>query len=221
MQRAYQMYVIPDVIDPKGFESFNSQLNLTFKGVQDTPIEPGTVIEPQMAKELPEISLLTFSEKPKLYTLMMVDPDVPSEETMSYSEKCHWAAVNVEFDIFNQTFDAAKTKACVEYVQPHPQSGSKMHRYIFVALLQGNDGAQTVQPETVLANLDNFSLRQFTSEHNMAVAGMSFFRSEWNKSVDTFYTEVLGAKPPRYGVPLTFDYNVGKDGNRLPKYENI
>ncbi|OLY82082.1 Phosphatidylethanolamine-binding protein 1 [Smittium mucronatum] len=220
MQRSYQMYIIPDVIDPKGFESFSTQLNLSFKGISENPIEPGARIEPESAKELPEISLLNFSETPKLYTIVMVDPDEPNQEIQSYAEQCHWAVCNVKFDIFNQKYspESGNGETAIKYTPPHPAYGTKTHRYIFVALLQGENGTLKISPDEFL----KFNgLRSFTKDHNLTPVGVSFFRSEWNQTVDKIYTDVLGVKPPRFGLPLVENPNIGKDGEKLPAYENI
>ncbi|PVU88830.1 hypothetical protein BB559_004240 [Furculomyces boomerangus] len=219
MQRSHQMFVIPDVIDPSLFPSASAQLNLTFDAVQSDPIAPGIRIEPQDAKELPKIQLMSFSEKPQLYTIVMVDPDVPNETEQTYTQTCHWATCNVPFDIYNQQFspETMGDKA-LDYLPPHPPFGSKVHRYIFVALKQGENGDQKLSKEDFSRD---FNLREFTLKHGLVPAGVSFFRSEWNATVDEFYQNVLGQKPPRYGEPLSYNPNIGRDGQRLRRYENM
>ncbi|KAJ2821716.1 hypothetical protein IWW50_004524 [Coemansia erecta] len=63
-------------------------------------------------------------------------------------------------------------------------------------------------------------MREFVAEHGLRVAGISFFRAEWNESVDEVYRDVLGLPAPRYGPFVPPSNRIGPDGREIYKYAN-
>ncbi|OMH84271.1 39S ribosomal protein L38, mitochondrial [Zancudomyces culisetae] len=219
MQRTYQMYVIPDLIDPKKFKQATTRLDIVIDGSNEGPIEPGTRVDPQA----------TFSETPKKYTILMVDPDEPSEELRSYKQKCHWAVCNATFDIYNNALsESSGAQELVPYVPPHPAYGSKTHRYVYIAFLQDNElTASTIEQlgarllKSDIKEIEGIDLRKISEEFGLLPVGVSFYRSEWNESVDSVYTDILGQDSPRFGAPLVPNKFLDQYGNKLSRYENI
>eukprot|EP00877_Chromochloris_zofingiensis_P014955 jgi/Chrzof1/9713/Cz04g13040.t1 len=62
-------------------------------------VEDGIHVKPSQAAEEPKVGIgtnLSFTKKfPKLYTLMMVDPDAPSPDDPVNAQWLHWLVVNI------------------------------------------------------------------------------------------------------------------------------
>lgn len=72
--------------------SFSGKLPLPHFNNQVFPTDPIVVILHQQTLEQPRIDLRAFTddETEQLYTLVMVDPDLPDTANLSYKEYCHW-----------------------------------------------------------------------------------------------------------------------------------
>ncbi|KAJ2725262.1 mitochondrial 54S ribosomal protein YmL35 [Coemansia sp. Benny D115] len=215
MQRVLQMFVLPDLLDPREVGTPEVQLNI---GVGSHGIiEPGVVVDPQQAREPLEVELVTFHEEQRLYTLVMVDLDEPFEAQQTFREQFHWVVTNLPFSMTQPKADIQQGTSLLSYIPPHPAKGSPMHRYALVAF---------EQPEGGLARLDGIEvsrdmvLRDFVAEHNLRTVGISFFRAEWNESVDSVYRDVLGLQPPSYGPMPSPRRDIGPDGRKISLYEN-
>ncbi|KAJ1918935.1 mitochondrial 54S ribosomal protein YmL35 [Mycoemilia scoparia] len=220
MQRVTQMYVIPDAIDPKIFNIPSTCLDLTLKGWNEgKPIEPGAIVPPETALELPTMNLTAFHEDVRLYTIIMADLDHPNEETQSYQQQCHWMGCNIPISMHDGNIKAEN--AVLPYIPPHPAKGTKRHRYVFLVMQQGEKGQ--VRLENV--KLDRaVHLRTLASELSLRPVGVSFFRSEWNETVDEVYRQHLGLEPPVYGpAPAATRFDEGTVGSQkkaFGKYAN-
>ncbi|KAJ1760474.1 mitochondrial 54S ribosomal protein YmL35 [Coemansia sp. RSA 2167] len=214
MQRLLQMFVLPDMLDPRFVGTPESQLNLQLaRGV----VEPGSVVDPSSAKERPGIELMTFHDEPRLHTIVMVDLDEPCEAEQTFREQFHWIVSNVSASKMQNTADLDKGTELLAYVPPHPAHGTPMHRYVVAVLEQPEDGQQRLDSAQVSRDMN---MRDFVTEHSLRVVGLSFFRAEWNESVDDVYRDVLKQAAPRYG-PITIPpKNVGPDGRMKYAYEN-
>ncbi|PVU97132.1 hypothetical protein BB560_002636 [Smittium megazygosporum] len=197
MQRAYQMFVIPDLIDPSKFESASAQLDLTFDSLQDDPIESGIIIQAEKVVNPPKINFIPFHTDSKLYTILLVDPDSPDQQSQSFKQKCHFAACNVPFDIYNNKYDPETMgEVAISYIPPHPEDGTKIHRYVYLVLKQGKNGNVQINPSDIPKTIET---RSFCEKLDLSPVAVTFFRSEWDPSVDLIHTNILKETPPRFG----------------------
>ncbi|SAM09132.1 hypothetical protein [Absidia glauca] len=182
LERIMQMNVIPDVVDMTIDPTVEIKLQL------DESVEPGMVLDPEQTITRPDIRVSNFHTDTKLYTLMLVDPDSPDVANQTYQQHCHWLVTNVPLSATESTVQGGNT--VLDYVPPHPQKGTKAHRYTWIAYEQSNQGQDKV--DVTLQQRDAFDAKAFAKQHGLTVRGITFFRQKWNDSVSKIYSEILG-----------------------------
>ncbi|KAJ1820015.1 mitochondrial 54S ribosomal protein YmL35, partial [Coemansia sp. RSA 2598] len=210
MQRLLQMFVLPDLLDPRIVGTPEAQLNIAMSG--ESAIEPGVAIDPSKAREQLDIELVTFHEDTRLHTLVMVDLDEPFEEQQTFREQFHWVVSNLPFAMNQTKADIGAGNVLLPYIPPHPAKGTPTHRYAVVALEQPDNGQQRIDSADVSRDM---VLRDFVAQHNLRTVGISFFRASWDESVDSVYREILNMPPPSYGQMPVPDTSIGPDGRKI------
>lgn len=133
MERLHQMKVVPDLL-PDIRPSLD--LHLTARGWSRTwslldtfrVVEPGTYLLPAQTTVPPRLYASVFHTDTRLYTLVMIDPDVPNEETASYTNYLHWMQPNIPLSALSPT-ELPNLNEHTKYIPPHPQRGTPYHRY--------------------------------------------------------------------------------------------
>jgi len=216
MQRITQMNVIPDLlpsIEPV------ADLRVRLGGAD---IVPGVFLEPQQTLEAPEIVAQVFHEDERLYTLMLVDPDVPDDRIQGYTTYCHWMVTNIPLSATKTSILPSSDSSTVvlPYIPPHPQQGTKYHRYSFLLFAQSQ--AQTVSddlnpskdelPVTRRIEVDvadveraGFKPRDWVRSENLHGVGCHFYREVWSETVSEIYKNILNEREPKYGPSPRLD----------------
>ncbi|KAI8081509.1 phosphatidylethanolamine-binding protein [Halteromyces radiatus] len=194
LERITQMNVAPDVVDIDVNPTVEIKLQLDDSSI----IEPGVFTTPEQSISRPHIQVTNFHTERRLYTMMLVDPDSPDVANKTYQQHCHWLITNVPLSATQPTVQDGNT--ILDYIPPHPQKGTKAHRYTLIAYEQGNQGQDTLDSVTVNQR-DGFDAKTFAKEHGLTVRGVTFFRQKWNESVSKIYSDILGIKEPIYGKP--------------------
>ncbi|KPV74569.1 uncharacterized protein RHOBADRAFT_45059 [Rhodotorula graminis WP1] len=208
MQRVTQMHVTPDLlpeIKPV------ADVRLTVAG---STIEPGSYTKPADTRQALDVSVQVYHAEERLYTLLVVDPDVPDEFNQTFSTFAHLLIPNIPLSATSSSpLDLSSLSSTLSYVPPHPQNGTPYHRYTVLLLEQPE--SLSLSPDST--SRDAFSVREFVVEHKLEPRGISFFRQKWDKDVSAIYKEVLDRPEPRYGRPPKMDLYAG----RPPKYELV
>ncbi|KAJ1662388.1 mitochondrial 54S ribosomal protein YmL35 [Coemansia sp. RSA 1813] len=216
MQRLLQMFVLPDMLDPRDVGTPESQLNVSMPG--SSVLEPGSIIDPAEALQQPEIELVTFHDDTRHHTLLMVDLDEPFEEQQSFREQLHWAVADVPFSkMQSKAVTDDKANVLLPYIPPHPAKGTPTHRYVLAVFEQGKGGREQLGTVDISRNT---VVRDFVSQHSLRLVGISFFRASWNEAVDGVYRNVLKTEPPNYGPMPAERKDIGPDGRKINMYEN-
>ncbi|CAO3650869.1 unnamed protein product [Mucor hiemalis] len=192
MERLTQMNVIPNLLAPG--------LNPTVEVAVTLPegqIEPGVFINPEQSIERPQIDVTNFHTESRLYTLMMVDPDSPDVNNKTYQQRCHWLLSNVSLSATSPTVNNGDS--VLDYIPPHPEKGTKYHRYTLIAFEQPNEGQDKV--EIKVEGRDQFDVKSLAQSYGLKVTGATFFRQEWDNSVSNIYNDILKQTEPIYGKP--------------------
>lgn len=142
----------------------------------------------------------------------MVDPDVPDQERQTYQQQCLWLAANVPLSATQSVVEGGD--AILPYVPPHPQKGTKYHRYTIVLLEQPNGKIDV--PSSIESK--RFDTRQFIQQHQLLPRGISFFREVWNQDVSRIYTDILKEREPVFGKPPKSDRYLDDVGVKSKKY---
>ncbi|EGU11322.1 hypothetical protein RTG_02794 [Rhodotorula toruloides ATCC 204091] len=229
MQRVTQMNVIPDVVG-----DIYPEIDLRIQVAGET-IEPGVFTLPAQTREGIEVSAQVFHAEEKLYTLLLVDPDVPDELNATFTTYAHWLIPNIPLSATTSPTLSSLPPSTLPYLPPHPQNGTPYHRYTLLLLSQPS--ALSLPSEI---KRRGFDVRAFVNQHGLEPKGVSFFRQLWDRDVSAIYKEVLRAFPssplllsewtvadalcggrtdkpePRFARRLPKE---GKDEQRPPKYE--
>ncbi|KAF8313791.1 PEBP-like protein [Clavulina sp. PMI_390] len=189
MERVQLMHVVPDVlpairpavdlridvsaanqsisIDPSSHTVPSKKLP---QKQQWSDIAPEHFILPTLTITPPKLTAQVFHPEARLYTLVMIDPDVPDAENATYQTYLHWLVPNISISAESKDLsvpsESTPETPIVSYVPPHPQYGSSAHRYVLLLLpqLSGNP-----IPPSSLADIKRtgFDLRAFIKEHDL------------------------------------------------------
>jgi len=196
IHRTKTMFVIPDVIPPHLTPQIQVELCMR---EQETILEAGIPISPSQALEPFDVVLTSFDVNTHHYTLLLVDPDDPFPETRSYQTKLHWFRANVPVRL-SMRVDPSMGDCFVEYLPPHPQPGTKHHRYVVMACRQ----SQELKKEDLLKHLAQdreVEVKVLLQQLHLTVEGWTFFRAAYDPSVDVIYRDRLRLPVPRYVHP--------------------
>ncbi|KAG5722241.1 hypothetical protein E4T56_gene3893 [Termitomyces sp. T112] len=227
MERLHQMHVIPDVlpdlrptIDVHVVAQTTSRERVQTKKMRTTVV-PGTFLLPGQTVKPLHVYANVFHTDTRLYTMLLVDPDVPDEENQTFRTYLHWLKPNIPL--------SATTRGRIDldghtpYIPPHPQQGTPYHRYVLLLLPQppldgvthslnaearaepGVPTSTTLDiPPVEPAERANFDVRAFVQRWGLDTipgGGAHMWREVWNSRVSKIYKNVLKELEPRFGRP--------------------
>ncbi|KAI7907827.1 phosphatidylethanolamine-binding protein [Cokeromyces recurvatus] len=194
LERLSQMNVIPDLL-PTGL---NPTIDVAVKLLPDgQQVEPGVFLKPEQSVQCPEIEITNFHVEQRLYTLMLVDPDSPDVENKTYQQYCHWLLSNVPLSTTSTIIKGGDS--ILDYIPPHPQKGTKYHRYTLIVCEQPNEGQEKV--DIKVNSRDHFDVKGLVQSYALKTTGATFFRQVWDEQVSKIYNEILKQNEPIYGKP--------------------
>lgn len=174
------------------YKSFTNPL-LQVKYNFDVKVNRGNELEPVQVKNPPEdirwpgltCDPKNAQKEPKaLFTLVMVDPDVPSAENPSKGEVLHWMVVNLAAQNCetSSSLDVKNGQTIVSYLSPNPTEGSGLHRYLILLYKQSGFLSQTridlQNPQISARNRTNFSVAAFAAGHALNLVAGNFFTAQ-------------------------------------------
>ncbi|KAJ3751184.1 hypothetical protein DFH05DRAFT_1470299 [Lentinula detonsa] len=150
MERLHQMHVVPDLLS--GIHPsldlhvtvpypLNKQFKRSMKsgGKSIVGVEPGSFLSPTQTARAPGLWAHAWHSDVRLYTMVMLDPDVPDQETRSFTTYVHWMKPNIPVSAVAEPrafISPALLNSHTTYVPPHPQQGTPYHRYTILLLPQ-------------------------------------------------------------------------------------
>ncbi|PLW28541.1 hypothetical protein PCANC_21923 [Puccinia coronata f. sp. avenae] len=206
METIHRLRIFPDLfpsIDP----SVDLQIKFQDNYLQDAhrSINIGNFVPSSKSTQLPVIQAQVFHPETRLYTLVMVDPDVPDPQNHSFTTFLHWVRTNISLSATtNGELDLRSEKEeeeVVKYVPPHPAQGSGIHRYTVMIFEQ--PGPVALSGHQDLLERAGFSLRRFSSQLDLKPAGVMAWISQWHQrdadTISAIYRDELQIPEPRYG----------------------
>lgn len=199
MERLTQMNVIPDIVPP-----FTPSVELVVDFPADDladkdsekavrPVIPGSYVRVGLSMGRPAIDVKIFEPQESLYSLMIVDPDVPDAATQRYKPYLHYLGRNLKLSAtttpeqLNQQLDGG----AVAYVPPHPAQGSDYHRYTVLLVKQGSEfGAEVSR--------DGFNAREYVEQVQGEPVGAHMWRAVHDSDSSKVYAQ-LNIPEPVYG----------------------
>ncbi|KAI0791795.1 phosphatidylethanolamine-binding protein [Abortiporus biennis] len=211
MERIHQMNVVPDLLP-----SLHPSLDLRVNYPEAPPksvylrtrikrryerVEPGVYLLPEQTRKPPRLYTTVFHTDPRLYTLLMVDLDVPDEENRTFQTYLHWMQPNLTLSSSSPSPIPLSTSH-TSYIPPHPQRGTPYHRYVILLLPQQNPTERIHIPVPTQAERLGFNYRAFAEKYGLDGSkggGAHMFREVWDDTVSQIYRNVLKTDEPVYG----------------------
>ncbi|KAG0139819.1 hypothetical protein CROQUDRAFT_665972 [Cronartium quercuum f. sp. fusiforme G11] len=211
METVHRLRVFPDILP-----AISPTVDLTAK-FQTTSISVGSFLSAARSVRPPTIRVQAFHPEQQLYTLLMIDPDVPNPSKQSFTTYLHWLVPNIPISALeSDPLDLSSevlTNQSLAYVPPHPARGSSLHRYTLLLLKQP---AKLESLPSITRR--GFSARQWVQSTKMEAAGVLSWQSKWREqeagTITRIYETDLKCPEPVYGrIPKPLSGRT-----RLPAY---
>ncbi|KAI0638861.1 PEBP-like protein [Trametes polyzona] len=211
MERIYQMNVVPDML-PALHPSFDLRVKFSEPPPENNylrtrvkrklkQVEPGIFLVSEQTRRPPELSMTLFHTDTRLYTLLMVDLDVPDPEKRTFTTYLHWLQPNIPLSAFTTT-PSVPLNTHTPYVPPHPQRGTPYHRYVLLMLPQASPTEAIDIPVVEESDRLGFNYREFAAKYGFDGArggGAHMWREVWDETVSHIYQHTLKKEEPRFG----------------------
>ncbi len=202
LQRIEQFHIVPDLL-PK-FEPV-VDVKMTFRGYK---VAPGAILNSRITETAPTLRMQVFDKGERLFSIVVMDSDVPDPETDSFQKRLHFLATNIPWDPARTSLPLTKLGGDPATSTPEPgalvvpwlpafsQAGAPYHR-LSVFVLQHNNDAQL--DATKLKELydaegrQGFSLKSFRDKFGLTPVGFNMFRTVWDENT----ADVMA----RHGIP--------------------
>ena len=190
LQRITQMTIIPDLlpaIDPI------VSTQLTFAGKKH---QHGDVISSLTSEKPPVLNIQSYEKGERLYTIAVVNPDVPSVAIDGWEYRCHFLASNIRLSPTDTRVDLGKLDSSAQVILPwlpaYAQKGlsyQRMSLFVFEQTPSSDVSAPSHQSLDVPAIKDagkyterrNFILRSFADRFALKPVGVDLFRTQWDE----------------------------------------
>lgn len=197
MQRLEQLSVIPDTLptlEPK--VDVRVQFGHNSLAEFGDWIIPGTRLPAFAVSKPPTIEIQEFdsSDHPSgLYSVVVVNPDVPDLETNSYKTSLNYGLFNVPLNYVDNTISPAKLLAnpqwtFQQYVPLLPEKNIPSQRACLWVFRQPEE-----MKEMRKYDEQNFDIRAFTKQNDLTAVGAHVWRQDFDRSVGKIREE--------YGLP--------------------
>ncbi|KAF8707932.1 PEBP-like protein, partial [Rhizoctonia solani] len=214
MERVHQMKVIPDLL-----AVFHPTVDLRISFGEETDVTPGVFLPVHSTMAAPSITAQPYHSEERLYTLLIIDPDVPDPSTKSFTTYLHAFQPNISLSAtktqISLTIAPETSETSLPYIPPHPQRGTPYHRYTTLLLPQSSELSVNMSE----LPRENFDVRKAYKEYDFAVGGgIHMFRETWDETVGSVYKKFLGQPEPKFGgIPKPEPY-LDDTGKRYRKY---
>lgn len=204
MQRLEQLHIIPDTLPTLAPEV---EVNIKF-GHNDEKefadwVVPGTKMPAFAVSKPPTIEIQEFEPVENgtgLYSVLIVNPDVPNLETNGYKTVLHYGLTNVPLDFVNNTITPLSllqdpSRVFKSYTPLFPEKNSPTQRACLWVFRQGQE------LKNVEANEDDFDIRAFVEQHNLHAVGAHVWRQDYDRSTNSV-REAYGLEKGRVFHPI-------------------
>jgi large subunit ribosomal protein L35 len=190
MQRITQMNVIPDILpslDPV------VSTTLSFPSTRKK-FDHGEIVPSTTSEQPPTLSIQPYDKGKRLYTIAVINPDVPDVEKDGFTYRCHFLAANVEIEPTQTRVHLGKlsdeTQTILPWLPAYTQKGLDYQRMGIFVLEQPRDPSTTASlPLDVNAikeagpytQRDGFILRSFVDKFALEPVGVDLFRTIWDE----------------------------------------
>ncbi|EFA78716.1 phosphatidylethanolamine-binding protein PEBP [Heterostelium album PN500] len=168
--------VIPQFLEA----SFNPSTLLTVT-YNNKPIVAGEILTPSQVTQQPTIH---YDADPNaFYTLVFLDPDVPSRAAPTFGPWLHWIVTNIPGNKLSEG------EVLAEYIGSGPPEKTGLHRYCFFIFQQPSKlkfTGEYILPTTA-AKRDKYEFERFVTKWNLSVKAATFYEAEFDDAVPGLY----------------------------------
>ncbi|TPX69618.1 hypothetical protein SpCBS45565_g02330 [Spizellomyces sp. 'palustris'] len=156
--------VIPDVIPD----------SLNFKPAYELNVKFPSGKKATLGKELSSAACLSApaaswpADENAFYTLIMVDPDAPTREKPTQGEIRHWVVANIP------GCNLDKGEDLTEFMEPQPETGTGLHRYVFLLYRQKD----RMELSVFEGKRTGWSAHQWAKRKGMTLQAVNFFQTQ-------------------------------------------
>ncbi|CAE6430358.1 hypothetical protein ACGC1H_001219 [Rhizoctonia solani] len=213
MERVHQMKVIPDIL---AFFHPTVDLRISFSGED---IIPGVFLPVKFTLRPPSITAQTYHPEERLYTLLIIDPDVPDPSTKSFSTYLHAFQPNIALSATKTQITLPivpeTSETSLPYIPPHPQNGTNYHRYTTLLLPQSSE----LSVDLSKLSREKFDVRSAYKQYGFTRGGgIHMFRENWDETVELVYKKFLDQPEPKFGKAPEPQLYLDDTGKRYRKY---
>ncbi|KAJ4306494.1 mitochondrial 54S ribosomal protein YmL35 [Collariella sp. IMI 366227] len=202
LQRIEQFHIVPDLL-PK-FEP-TMDLKMTFRGYK---VAPGAILNSRITETAPTLRMQVFDKGERLFSVVVMDSDVPDVATDSFKKRLHFMATNIPWDptktslpLTRLSGDAATSSyelgsLAVPWLPAFSQLGAPYHRMtVFVLQHKNNQPIDAAKLKELYdgEGRDGFSLKSFRDRFPLNPVGFNMFRTVWDENT----ADVMA----RHGIP--------------------
>ncbi|EME47810.1 hypothetical protein DOTSEDRAFT_167188 [Dothistroma septosporum NZE10] len=210
MQRIDQMTVTPDVL-PKIDPTVETILSFPAPGstYRRRLVQHGDFVDSRISETAPQLQVRKFDKGEKLYTIAVINSDVPNVEKDGFDYRCHFLACNVPVSPTNGVIRLGSldqnTQVVLPWLPAYAQKGAPYQRLSIWLLEQppaeevaaGSGevapskvidlpGAKSQSERQVKANKkhytrENFILRSLVDAYRLVPVGVDLFRTQWDE----------------------------------------
>ncbi|CAK3979178.1 Hypothetical predicted protein [Lecanosticta acicola] len=196
MQRVTTMNVVPDVI-PAIDPTLSTSLNFEFPNSRG--VRHGDIVESRVSERPAILRIQKYEKGEKLYTIAVINPDVPDVAKDGFSSRMHFLACNIPLSPTNTLVRLSQlnkdTQVALPWLPAYAQKGLPYQRMAIVILEQPAPtrppaGSNDVIPSTPvdvskLRNLKNarekLTIRSLMSVDKLMPVGVDLFRTQWDE----------------------------------------
>lgn len=184
MQRLEQLGCIPDTLP-----TLVPKADVGVKFLNHTTInrwvEPGTLLSSNATTYPPTVKIQEFEDvdtKNQLYTVLLVNPDVPDLENDSFKTHIQWGLSNVKLEYNDNVINPKKLledssiNELIDYFPPVPEKNTPTQRFITWVFRQPKQITEKIGER-------EFDIRSYVEEHNLEAIGAHVWRSAWDTNV--------------------------------------
>jgi large subunit ribosomal protein L35 len=193
VQRITQMNVTPDVL-PSIDPSVSTSLSF---GKRKVP--HGEIVDSRVSEIPPTLTIQPYDRGERLYTIAVIDPDIPNVTKDAFDYRCHFLAANIPISPTSTTVNFAaldrETQLLIPWLPPFSQKGLKYERLAIFILEQprldplapvtsGQRSSELDVPglkRSRYAKRENFILRSLVGVKNLTPVGVDLFRTQWDE----------------------------------------
>jgi len=193
VQRLEQMNVVPDVLDAID-PVVSTQLMFGRRKVPH-----GEIVDSRVSEIAPFLNIQPFDKGERLYTIAVIDPDVPNVEKDGYDTRCHYLACNIKISPTETMVRLGdldlESQVILPWLAPHSQKGLPYQRLAVVILEQparepSADSTGPRSQEIPISKIKeakqgtrrhNWSLKTFRTAQRLTPVGADLFRTTYDE----------------------------------------